>query len=405
MAEFRFDPADARRLKPGEWLKFPGHAGLRLKRASRHVFTWAYRFKSPLDDRMRQLKLGNWPQTSWAKAVGRWEELRNVRSDGIDPQIERRRKRTEVRAEHAAKQALKNRDATTVEAICELFLKEHVARVCKTEKAKYDAGQMFRSKVYPTLGDKAAHAIDRGDASDFLSTIAIDAPALARLLRSRLGGAWDHAIARKKLPGNSVNPWRGTLAGKLRSKPRSRYLDDGELAVFMDKVRGLDVDTRDALLVTLYTAARSGEVARMSWKDVDVERATWRLHETKTDAPRVVRLPRQAVAILNTRGRGFGMPQALLSGALREAKSLGLKAFTPHDLRRSARTGLARLGVRDEVAEAALGHVEGGVKGVYNLHKHEAAVGEALQRWADHVDALAAPEVASIAQGRRRAQG
>jgi integrase len=38
-------------------------------------------------------------------------------------------------------------------------------------------------------------------------------------------------------------------------------------------------------------------------------------------------------------------------------RKVGLKHFTPHDVRRSVRTGLSRIGVRDEIAEAALGHV------------------------------------------------
>jgi integrase len=395
-----FDPADARRLKAGEWLTFPAYPGLRLKRASKQVFGWAYRYRSPIDGRLRQIKLGNWPATPWTKAVTRWDELRHARNDGTDPQLERRRKRTEAREKHAAELVLKKRRRVTVEAVVRFYLEERIPKDCKTQKARDEARRLFERRVFDAIGDKPAHTFDRSDAADFLSTVGLETRMDARALRSRLGAAWDHAIERKRLPTDQVNPWRGLLRGRLAPRPRTRYLDDGELAVFLERVHDLEADVCDALMLTLMLACRSGEIVGMDWKAVDLKRGTWTLHETKTNAPRTVRLPRQAVAILKGRGKGFEIPQRVLSGALREAKSLGLREFTPHDLRRSARTGLARLGVRDEVAEAALGHVEGGVRGIYNLHKHESEVGEALQRWCDHIGALSSPEVKSIAKAR-----
>ena len=49
--------------------------------------------------------------------------------------------------------------------------------------------------------------------------------------------------------------------------------------------------------------------------------------------------------------------------------------FTPHDIRRTAATGLQRLGVPLVVSEAVLNHQSGaakaGVAGVYNRHKYK----------------------------------
>lgn len=61
---------------------------------------------------------------------------------------------------------------------------------------------------------------------------------------------------------------------------------------------------------------------------------------------------------------------------------------TPQDLRRSVRTGLSRLGSRNEVAEAVLGHSRKGIEGAYDLHTYEPECREWLQRWADHLDTL-----------------
>jgi integrase len=64
--------------------------------------------------------------------------------------------------------------------------------------------------------------------------------------------------------------------------------------------------------------------------------------------------------------------------------------WTPHDLRRTMRTGLARLGVSHEVAELCLGHRLGGVAGVYNLYQYAGEQRAALALWGEHLLSLTA---------------
>jgi integrase len=397
-----FSPAEARALKLGDWLTFTPYPGLRLHRAGL-ARTWTYRYRSPVDGKLRQVKLGRWPAVSWEKAVARWEALSQARDEGRDPRKERREAIAEAREKHAKEHAEKKRERITVERVVRQYLEEHIERECRTEKAKYDARWMFEAKVLPELGEKPAHDIDRADATDFLARLKLDSPSLARLLRSRLGGAWDHAIARRLLPADHVNPWRDALKGKLPAKARTRFLDDRELAALVPKLQAIeDADIRDGLLLYLYTGARGGEIVDFDPAAVDLKRGAWTLTETKTDTPRTIRLPAQALAVFESRERRpFAIKQQALSDFVRGAGRLGLKDWNPHDLRRTVRTGLARLGVRDEVAEAALGHVEGGIRGTYNLHAFEAEVGEALQKWCDHLDALQAPGIVPMSEKKR----
>lgn len=67
---------------------------------------------------------------------------------------------------------------------------------------------------------------------------------------------------------------------------------------------------------------------------------------------------------------------------------LDIPHWTPHDLRRTVRTGLSRLQCPNEVAEAVLGHACGGVAGIYNLYKYDAECRKWLQVWADYLDSL-----------------
>ncbi len=69
-----------------------------------------------------------------------------------------------------------------------------------------------------------------------------------------------------------------------------------------------------------------------------------------------------------------------LNVALQRVKH-GLPHFTLHDLRRTARTHLAALGVRREVAERCLGHKLRGVEGTYDRHDYFKDRRAALARW------------------------
>ena len=62
-----------------------------------------------------------------------------------------------------------------------------------------------------------------------------------------------------------------------------------------------------------------------------------------------------------------------------------------HDLRRTAATGLQKLGVALQVTEAVLGHTSGsraGIIGVYQRHDYAAEKRAALEAWGAHVMAL-----------------
>lgn len=65
---------------------------------------------------------------------------------------------------------------------------------------------------------------------------------------------------------------------------------------------------------------------------------------------------------------------------------LDIEAWTPHDLRRTVRTGLSRLGCPNEVAEAILGHSRSGIEGTYDLHKYEKECAQWLQVWSGYLD-------------------
>ena len=142
----------------------------------------------------------------------------------------------------------------------------------------------------------------------------------------------------------------------------------------------------------------------MAWDDVDLEKGTIHLRETKTGVERYVQLSTQAIDFLKilrltsdkylfpSQATKLPIQQKYLtenSWRLREnGQMLDIPHWTPHDLRRTVRTGLSRLQCPNEVAEAVLGHTRGGVEGTYNLYKYDAECKAWLQKWADYLDLI-----------------
>src|SRR4029077_1342958 len=161
---------------------------------------------------------------------------------------------------------------------------------------------------------------------------------------------------------------------------------------------------------------RRDEVAGMRWAELDLTTATWRLsgERTKNGQAHEVHLSDPACAILSKAPHvgdyvftvtgtapvaGFSKAKRRLDTAMLAAKrrELGfgcdaVPRWTHHDLRRSAATGMARLGVAPHVVDKILNHVSGSIKGVariYNRYEFLPERRTALEAWGRHVAALA----------------
>jgi integrase len=139
----------------------------------------------------------------------------------------------------------------------------------------------------------------------------------------------------------------------------------------------------------------------MTWAEVSGDFSTWTIpaSRAKNGATHIVPLSGPAKDLLRNVPRfgelvfpglrgtfnGFSKAKAAL-----DAKS-GVTSWRLHDLRRTAATGLQRLGVRLEVTEQVLNHVSGsraGIVGVYQRHDFASEKRAALDAWGAHVLAI-----------------
>lgn len=157
------------------------------------------------------------------------------------------------------------------------------------------------------------------------------------------------------------------------------------------------------------TGVRPGELCGAAWSEFDTEAGTWAIPaaRTKTGSAYTIRLPAQAIELIATirtesQGSAFLFPaargsdrpipyQTYRAWLWRVLDGIGVsrKAFKPHDLRRTMRSGLAALGIRYEVAERAINHKLPGMTEIYDRNDYSVERANALSRWADFLDGLA----------------
>jgi integrase len=200
---------------------------------------------------------------------------------------------------------------------------------------------------------------------------------------------------------------------------RDRTLSDDELRAVWKAADAAAYPFGRLVQMLLLTGARRDEVREAPWSEFDLDGATWLLpaQRSKNGKAHEVPLSGAALQILSgmprIRGRGLLFTttgdtpfSGLSKGKARLDTASGVTGWTLHDLRRTAATGMAELGVPPHVIEAALNHVSGdskrGVAGIYNRARYAVEIRKALQAWADHIDALVngAPVASNVVKMR-----
>ncbi|MEM5435745.1 tyrosine-type recombinase/integrase [Paraburkholderia diazotrophica] len=418
----RFDARVAARLPSGEHMTFEGFPGLRLQ-ASTSRKSWTYRYKSPVDGRMRQVKLGEWPAMAFAAAIAAWETNRVERDTGAELSALRRKK------ERAA--ARPSPDDYTVRQLCRDYLEGYV-EVNRKAKGAIEVARIFKAMLDP-IADMRAATLTRAQAFDFLESYRAT-PMLASRLRMELGCAWHYALDAGRLPEDTANWWREVLRGRLKSKGRKvegkytgtqkRVLSVDELGTLIRWLPNFSLTVADALTLYLWTGTRGGEIVAMEETEIAEEadglwwtvpkHKTKGLHNERATDLRVPLIGRAEVVVRRrldqakgtflfpSSSRGTAMNQTVIQHGVyyhqpyckiapkHDRPRLPVTHWSAHDLRRTTRTLLATLGCPNEIGEAVLGHVQPGVVGIYNRHTYDRERRDWLTRLSHRLEEIAA---------------
>jgi integrase len=290
-------------------------------------------------------------------------------------------------------------EAGSFKEVAEKWLHHH-ARHLRT-RAQFE--RMLNSYVYPQWATRKFFEIRRGDVNALLDRLE-DKHGLSQCdcVLSVLRSIMNWFATRDE---NYVSPIvKGMNRDKrsLAERSRKRILTDDEIRAVWNACDG----TFGALVrLLLLTAQRAAKVTTMKWDDV--ADGVWTIHteeREKGNAGRI-RLPKMALDIIAAQPRIAGNPYVFAgrngsfnsSSQGKAAMDRKLPADMPgwvlHDLRRTARSLMAgpRLNVSRDVAERVLGHVVGGVEGVYDRHDYFDEKAAALSKLATLIEQIINP--------------
>lgn len=358
-----------------------------------HIYT--------LNGKRKEFILGHYPQTNLQDARKRHRKNLSDLDAGIDPQ-------------NAPPASL------TVGLLAQMYLEQYCIQNKKAETTKENK-RILEKYVLSAMGSRDASSVRRQDAVLLIDSLADKTPGTARGVLKTARAMYTWAVDREYV---DLNPFSGVSRSVAAVKPvhRDRVLSDQEIKTIWHILTSPKQDkksesTRKALLITLITGQRPGEVSGITageliagedkpfcltcnncgWWSIPASRSKNAKSHTVYLTPLAKKIMGEAFvfdagdAIFpNNKNNAIGV--SALSHFVAKSQEITSKCskWTPHDLRRTCATGLSRLGCPDEVIDAILNHTKTGVIKVYNRNKYEEEKRLWLQKWSDCLQELVA---------------
>ena len=305
---------------------------------------------------LERITIGRYPHLSIEQARRKAAEINSDIAKGLNPGEVKRGRKAEL----------------TFSGLFDEYLERHFKPNKKTwaeDESKY------KTYLAKPLGSKKLSAIDRGaSVAAIHSNITkaghgITANRVKALVSSVFGwaisaGLWE------------TNPALGIKLNKENS--RDRFIQGDELPRFFQALADEQNETmRDYFLLSLLTGARRANVLGMEWGDVNLNRAEWRIKETKNGSPQVVTLSPEAVEVLRNRQPAepckFVFPGTGNKGHLAEPKKGWQRILTHaaiadlriHDLRRTLGSWQAKTGASLAIIGKSLNHKNQNTTAIY----------------------------------------
>jgi len=338
--------------------RYADGGGLYLRVSPTLGKTWV--FRSIRNGVATEIGLGPYPVVSLADARQGAGEARKHVQAGRNPKVERDRQRENQRS---------------FGAVADEYLAA-MGRRWTNEKTAWQ-WQHALTFLSDPIRKKPIAEIDTADILAILKPIWTQKPETAAKARMRLEAVIDYAKAKGWREGENPARWRGHLSNILPPRlkltkghhPAMPYQD---VPAFIERLHASEALAARALEFLILTAARSGEVLKATWDEVDLEQELWTIPASRMKAKRDHRVPLtpRAIEILRplyeARISGYVFPGQVRGKPLSNMafemlmKRMKVTGATPHGFRSSFRDWCGdKTSFPREIAEAALAHRAG----------------------------------------------
>ncbi|WP_079434425.1 site-specific integrase [Zoogloea sp. LCSB751] len=364
-----------------------------VSQARERAGSWIVRYR--FDGKGRELTLGRYPEITLAVARGLAMEARAKIQQGTDVA----REKQQIRIERAA--------ARSFRELANDYMAKNFPRLAEStvkQRRRYIEGP-----IAAKLGAIPAREVTTADVVSLLESTGSKSANVAEMVYSAVSEIFKHGLARHVV---TANPCVGISVSAICGRPEPRRLrlklTEAELRSMLPALPVIGEQNALAVKILLVTCTRIGELTRAEWSDVDLDRAEWFVPDenSKNGQGIVIPLPPSTVEwfralqpfacgsryVLPARqqrrkraGEETHFEQRTMNAMLHKlCDHLGdkVRRFTPHDLRSTARSHLAALGVPILVAERCLNHSLGGLVAVYDQHDYLTERRAALELWA-----------------------
>ncbi len=358
-----------------------GVPGFALRVGETGVKSYVIRYR--VAGQQRRVTLGPASIMSLATARARARVLVDQARQGIDPAADRAVRREQARY--------------TVAAVAGEYVERHLKR---NLRSAVWLERRLRRDLVAAWGERPIAAIGKADVVRLVDGIADRGAGVSANRTLQLAHRFFAWCVKRSII--EINPAAGVDL-PYRERERERTLSESEIAAVWSAFEQMAYPFGDLGRLLLLLAQRRGETISMRWDQINFERATWTIPSAaaKTGAEHLVPLPAVALRIIEAiprldgspfvfPGRLSGSPISSFSVALKTAHAIsGTTAWTWHDCRRTARTGMARLGVLPHIGERVLNHaVAGKIAKIYDVHKYQPEVRRALELWSVELERI-----------------
>jgi integrase len=363
------------------WDNDPVGLGLKIRATGSCSWVFVYRPEGAgRKETSRTVTLGTWPSLMLDAARKAAKAKTGKVALGEDPALELRETR--------------NREKKTVEAAVEGY-------VASIRRRKLVDAPNIESSLRRNLAPLWSKEIDKLKRADFVALVetleAAGKPGAATNLRRFLHAMLEWSRGQGLTPYNELAGMRrprGSRAERLLEGRKGRALDDAEIGALWRSCSALGA-FGGLIRLGLLTGLRRNELSGLHWKDVQGDRIVIEAARAKTGARHEVPVTSAMRAVLTAQTKltsPLVFPSPRTGEAMEGWSKLTPKAvmsagfaFRLHDLRRTARTLMSKLGVAEDTAELAIGHVRPGLVGVYNKDEAWEARVDAFGRVSEHI--------------------